>query len=104
MLNRSFAVKDEIFCLIEGALDNLGSLRQQCRLATSANEVVLIIEAYKALHDRATYPLPIMLFVILVVVLLSLFFTSPLPPLCCFKAIGAVAKTPKLSSSTWRLQ
>ena len=26
---RSFAVKDEIFCLFEGALDNLGSLRQQ---------------------------------------------------------------------------
>ncbi|KAF8388009.1 hypothetical protein HHK36_026675 [Tetracentron sinense] len=53
---RSFAVKDEIFCLFEGVLDNLGSLRQQYGLAKSANEVVLVIEAYKALRDRAPYP------------------------------------------------
>ncbi|KAJ7980108.1 stem-specific protein TSJT1-like [Quillaja saponaria] len=53
---RSFAVKDEIFCLFEGALDNLGSLRQQYGLAKSANEVLLVIEAYKALRDRAPYP------------------------------------------------
>ncbi|XP_028112898.1 stem-specific protein TSJT1-like [Camellia sinensis] len=52
-LDRSFAVKDEIFCLFEGALDNLGSLKQQYGLAKSANEVVLVIEAYKALRDRA---------------------------------------------------
>ncbi|KAK0607917.1 hypothetical protein LWI29_022592 [Acer saccharum] len=48
--------KDEIFCLFEGALDNLGSLRQQYGLAKSANEVILVIEAYKALRDRAPYP------------------------------------------------
>ncbi|XP_077230421.1 aluminum induced protein with YGL and LRDR motifs [Tasmannia lanceolata] len=53
---RSFAVKDEIFCLFEGALDNLGSLRQQYGLSKTANEVVLVIEAYKALRDRAPYP------------------------------------------------
>lgn len=53
---RLFAVKDEIFCLFEGSLDNLGSLRQQYGLAKSANEVVLVIEAYKALRDRAPYP------------------------------------------------
>ncbi|XP_030465906.1 stem-specific protein TSJT1 [Syzygium oleosum] len=53
---RSFAVKDEIFCLFEGVLDNLGSLRQQYGLAKSANEVILVIEAYKALRDRAPYP------------------------------------------------
>ncbi|XP_061347874.1 stem-specific protein TSJT1-like isoform X2 [Gastrolobium bilobum] len=53
---RSFAVKDEVFCLFEGALDNLGSLRQQYGLAKSANEVLLVIEAYKALRDRAPYP------------------------------------------------
>ncbi|KAF8016934.1 hypothetical protein BT93_H2202 [Corymbia citriodora subsp. variegata] len=53
---RSFAVKDEIFCLFEGVLDNLGSLRQQYGLAKSANEVLLVIEAYKALRDRAPYP------------------------------------------------
>lgn len=43
--HRSFAVKDEIFCLFEGALDNLGSLKQQYGLGKSANEVVLVIEA-----------------------------------------------------------
>ncbi|XP_010524802.1 PREDICTED: stem-specific protein TSJT1-like [Tarenaya hassleriana] len=53
---RSFGGKDEIFCLFEGALDNLGSLRQQYGLAKSANEVLLVIEAYKALRDRAPYP------------------------------------------------
>lgn len=51
-----FGVKDEIFCMFEGALDNLGRLRQQYGLAKSANEVVLVIEAYKALRDRAPYP------------------------------------------------
>ncbi|KAG2721696.1 hypothetical protein I3843_02G080100 [Carya illinoinensis] len=56
LLPRSFAVKDDIFCLFEGALDNLGSLRQQYGLAKSANEVILVIEAYKALRDRAPYP------------------------------------------------
>ncbi|KAK2411856.1 stem-specific protein TSJT1 [Trifolium repens] len=53
---RMFGVKDEIFCMFEGALDNLGRLRQQYGLAKSANEVVLVIEAYKALRDRAPYP------------------------------------------------
>ncbi|KAL6581788.1 hypothetical protein OROMI_005802 [Orobanche minor] len=53
---RSFAVKDEVFSLFEGALDNLGSLKQQYGLAKSANEVLLVIEAYKALRDRAPYP------------------------------------------------
>ncbi|XWS54025.1 hypothetical protein CRYUN_Cryun10bG0052600 [Craigia yunnanensis] len=53
---RSFAVKDEIFCLFEGALDNLGSLKQQYGLGKSADEVILVIEAYKALRDRAPYP------------------------------------------------
>lgn len=42
--------------MFEGTLDNLGSLRQQYGLAKSANEVVLVIEAYKALRDRAPYP------------------------------------------------
>jgi len=55
-LPRSFAVKDEIFCLFEGILDNLGSLRQQYGLAKNADEVMLVIEAYKALRDRKPYP------------------------------------------------
>ncbi|RRT46781.1 hypothetical protein B296_00045075, partial [Ensete ventricosum] len=45
-----FAAKDEIYCLFKGVLTNLGSLRQQYGLSKSADEVVLVIEAYKALH------------------------------------------------------
>ncbi|EPS69062.1 aluminum induced protein [Genlisea aurea] len=56
LLPRSFASKDEIFCLFEGSLDNLGSLINQYGLAKSTNEVLLVIEAYKALRDRAPYP------------------------------------------------
>ncbi|KAL6010907.1 hypothetical protein ACLOJK_001350 [Asimina triloba] len=52
---RSFAAKDEIFCLFQGALDNLTRLRQQYGLGKNANEVVLVMEAYKALRDRAPY-------------------------------------------------
>ncbi|EHA8589363.1 stem-specific protein TSJT1 [Cocos nucifera] len=58
---RSFAAKDDIFCLFEGVLDNLGSLKQQYGLSKTANEVVLVIEAYKALRDRAPYPPSFML-------------------------------------------
>ncbi|CAL9152671.1 unnamed protein product [Musa hybrid cultivar] len=58
---RMFAAKDEIYCLFEGVLTNLGSLRQQYGLSKSANEVVLVMEAYKALRDRAPYPPSFML-------------------------------------------
>lgn len=53
---RSFAAKDEIFCLFEGTLENLVSLRQQYGLSKSVNEGLLVIEAYKTLRDRAPYP------------------------------------------------
>ncbi|KAF3793057.1 Stem-specific protein [Nymphaea thermarum] len=56
LMPRVFAAKDEIFCLFKGTLDNLASLRQQYGLAKSANEAVLMIEAYKALRDRAPFP------------------------------------------------
>jgi len=61
LLIRSFAVKDEIFCLFEGVLDNLGRLSQQYGLSKGTNEVVLVIEAYKTLRDRAPYPASFML-------------------------------------------
>jgi len=60
-LFRSFAAKDEIFCLFEGLLDNLGRLGQQYGLCNGANEAVLAIEAYKTLRDRAPYPASFML-------------------------------------------
>lgn len=49
-------MKDEIYCLFEGVLDNLGSLRQHYGLSKNASEVLLVIEAYKALRDRAPHP------------------------------------------------
>jgi len=58
---RSFAAKDEVFCLFEGVLDNLGRLSQQYGLSKGANEVLLVIEAYKTLRDRAPYPASFML-------------------------------------------
>jgi asparagine synthetase B (glutamine-hydrolysing) len=58
---RMFAAKEEIFCLFEGVLDNLGSLRMQYGLSKTTNEVVLVIEAYKTLRDRAPYPPSFML-------------------------------------------
>ena len=61
ILCRLFAAKDEIYCLFKGVLTNLGSLRQQYGLSKSADEVVLVIEAYKALRDRAPYPPSFML-------------------------------------------
>jgi len=51
-----------VFCLFAGVLDNLGRLSQQYGLSTKgANEVLLVIEAYKTLRDRAPYPASFML-------------------------------------------
>jgi asparagine synthetase B (glutamine-hydrolysing) len=61
LLPRSFAAKDEIFCLFEGVLDNLGNLSQQYGMSKGGNEVLLVIEAYKTLRDRAPYPASFML-------------------------------------------
>ncbi|KAJ0989171.1 hypothetical protein J5N97_007527 [Dioscorea zingiberensis] len=57
---RKFALKDEIFCLFEGSLNNLSRLNQHYGLAR-VHENVLVMEAYRALRDRAPYPTSIML-------------------------------------------
>jgi asparagine synthetase B (glutamine-hydrolysing) len=53
---RSFAVVNDIFCIFEGILDNVAVLRQQYGLNKSANEVAIVIEAYRTLRDRGPYP------------------------------------------------
>ncbi|EFJ38416.1 hypothetical protein SELMODRAFT_270173 [Selaginella moellendorffii] len=53
---RTFAVADDIFCVFEGILENLTSLKQQYGLSKVANEVLIVIEAYRNLRDRAPYP------------------------------------------------
>lgn len=61
VLGRSFAVSDEIFCLFKGTLENLPSLKHHYGLGKNASEVVLVMEAYRALRDRAPYPTNLML-------------------------------------------
>uniref|UniRef100_A0A2P2K034 Stem-specific protein TSJT1 n=1 Tax=Rhizophora mucronata TaxID=61149 RepID=A0A2P2K034_RHIMU len=55
-LPRLFAVVDDIFCLFEGHINNVPALKQQYGLNKTANEVIIIIEAYRTLRDRGPYP------------------------------------------------
>lgn len=47
---------DNIFCLFQGHIENLTSLKQQYGLGKTANEVIIVIEAYKTLRDRGPFP------------------------------------------------
>ncbi|XP_016178989.1 uncharacterized protein LOC107621489 [Arachis ipaensis] len=51
-----FAVVDDIFYLFQGHLENVAHLKQQYRLNKMANEVIIVIEAYRTLRDRGPYP------------------------------------------------
>eukprot|EP00252_Welwitschia_mirabilis_P026475 TRINITY_DN8700_c0_g1_i1.p1 TRINITY_DN8700_c0_g1~~TRINITY_DN8700_c0_g1_i1.p1 ORF type:complete len:243 (-),score=49.36 TRINITY_DN8700_c0_g1_i1:340-1068(-) len=53
---RAFGAKDECFCVFVGTLTNLVTLRQQYGLSKTANEVMVVIEAYRTLRDRAPFP------------------------------------------------
>ncbi|CAA2985900.1 stem-specific TSJT1-like [Olea europaea subsp. europaea] len=54
--SRLFAVVDDIFCLFEGHIENVAHLKQQYGLNKTANEVIIVIEAYRTLRDRGPYP------------------------------------------------
>ncbi|XAR49050.1 hypothetical protein NMG60_11032083 [Bertholletia excelsa] len=56
LLPRLFAVVDDIFCLFQGHIENVAHLKQQYGLNKTANEVSIIIEAYRTLRDRGPYP------------------------------------------------
>ncbi|WOK99238.1 stem-specific protein TSJT1 [Canna indica] len=56
LLPRLFAAVDDIFCLFQGHLENLTSLKQQYGLGKTATEVIIVIEAYKTLRDRGPFP------------------------------------------------
>ncbi|KAM7488362.1 hypothetical protein LguiB_025846 [Lonicera macranthoides] len=56
LLPRLFSVVDDIFCLFQGHIENVPHLKQQYGLNKTANEVIIIIEAYRALRDRGPYP------------------------------------------------
>ncbi|OWM69796.1 stem-specific protein TSJT1 [Punica granatum] len=56
LLPRLFAVVDDIFCLFQGHIENVALLKQQYGLNKMANEVIIVIEAYRTLRDRGPYP------------------------------------------------
>ena len=47
---------DDIFCLFQGHIENVAILKQQYGLNKTANEVIIVIEAYRTLRDRGPYP------------------------------------------------
>ncbi|KAJ6800355.1 uncharacterized protein M6B38_109835 [Iris pallida] len=55
-LPRLFAAVDGIFCLFQGHIGNIPLLKQQYGLTKTANEVIIVIEAYRTLRDRGPYP------------------------------------------------
>uniref|UniRef100_A0A0C9RIP4 TSA: Wollemia nobilis Ref_Wollemi_Transcript_15714_1015 transcribed RNA sequence n=1 Tax=Wollemia nobilis TaxID=56998 RepID=A0A0C9RIP4_9CONI len=56
LMPRSFGVVDDVFCVFVGALQNLALLRQEYGLRKNVDEVMLAIEAFKALRDRGPFP------------------------------------------------
>ncbi|KAA8527648.1 hypothetical protein F0562_034957 [Nyssa sinensis] len=56
LLPRLFAVVDDIFCLFQGHIENVAHLKQQYGLNKTANEVIIVVEAYRTLRDRGPYP------------------------------------------------
>ncbi|GMH08476.1 hypothetical protein Nepgr_010316 [Nepenthes gracilis] len=54
---RLFAAVDDIFCLFQGHIENVAHLKQQYGLNKTANEVNIVIEAYRSLRDRGPYPI-----------------------------------------------
>ncbi|KAF8388120.1 hypothetical protein HHK36_026786 [Tetracentron sinense] len=56
LLPRLFAVVDDIFCLFQGHIENIALLKQQYGLNKTADEVSIVIEAYRTLRDRGPYP------------------------------------------------
>ncbi|TYH86219.1 hypothetical protein E1A91_D01G024900v1 [Gossypium mustelinum] len=56
LLPRLFAVVDEIFCMFQGHIENVAVLKQQYGLNKTADEGIIVIEAYRTLRDRGPYP------------------------------------------------
>lgn len=55
LLPRLFAVVDDIFCLFNGHIENVATLKQQYGLNKTANEAIIVIEAYRTLRDRGPF-------------------------------------------------
>ena len=50
-VDRLFGAVDDIFCMFQGTIENVAVLKQQYGLSKGANEVNIIIEAYRTLRD-----------------------------------------------------
>ncbi|XP_073100840.1 stem-specific protein TSJT1-like [Elaeis guineensis] len=55
-LPRLFCAMDDIFCLFQGHIENITLLKQQYGLGKTANEAIIVIEAYRTLRDRGPFP------------------------------------------------
>lgn len=47
---------DNVFCLFQGHVENIASLKQLYGLGKTTNEAIIVIEAYKTLRDRGPFP------------------------------------------------
>ena len=56
LISRLFGSVNDIFCLFQGHVENIGNLKQQYGLSKTANEVTILIEAYRTLRDRGPLP------------------------------------------------
>ncbi|KAK3149081.1 hypothetical protein QOZ80_3AG0212710 [Eleusine coracana subsp. coracana] len=56
LLPRLFGAVEDVYCLFQGTIENVAVLKQQYGLSKGANEVSIIIEAYRTLRDRGPYP------------------------------------------------
>jgi hypothetical protein len=51
-----FGAAEDVFCFFQGTVENVAMLKQKYGLGKGANEVNIIIEAYRTLRDRGPYP------------------------------------------------
>uniref|UniRef100_A0A0D9VYV2 DUF3700 domain-containing protein n=1 Tax=Leersia perrieri TaxID=77586 RepID=A0A0D9VYV2_9ORYZ len=56
LVPRLFGAVNDIFCLFQGHIENIASLKQHYGLSKTANEVTILIEAYRTLRDRGPLP------------------------------------------------
>nr|CAB3498246.1 unnamed protein product [Digitaria exilis] len=56
LVPRLFGAVNDIFCLFQGHIENIANLKQHYGLSKTANEVTILIEAYRTLRDRGPVP------------------------------------------------
>ncbi|KAL4191718.1 hypothetical protein AMTRI_Chr07g81980 [Amborella trichopoda] len=54
---RSIVVKEDVFCVFMGSLDNLCDIRRHYGLSRHIYEALLVVELYSVYQERAPYPI-----------------------------------------------